>query len=170
MTGSSNEEEDFNVTALAADVTFLHHLDAIRRLKLQSELYWQDRDEPAGESEHAHGDEAEAEEEDHAEEEEHAEEDVRFRDNPIGYYALADYRASTRWGFGGRYDWVEPVNIEEDADDDETAYSGYLTFYQSELARWRLQYQHAELADGQDDERFWLQLTVAIGVHKHQLQ
>jgi hypothetical protein len=45
-----------------------------------------------------------------------------------------------------------------------------ITFYQSEFARWRLQYQRADLADGTDDNRFFLQGTFAIGVHKHMIQ
>jgi hypothetical protein len=166
LTGSSNEDDDFNVTALGADATFIHRFDAIRRLKLQSELYWQDRDEAAAEGHH-HGEEEDEHGEDGAAA---AEEAVPFRKNPYGYYALADYRAALRWGCGARFDSVEPVNREEGADDEETAYTAYLTFYQSEFARWRAQYQHAERADGGTDERFWLQLTVAIGVHKHQLQ
>ncbi|MBI3320414.1 MAG: hypothetical protein HYZ89_07520, partial [Candidatus Omnitrophica bacterium] len=51
-----------------------------------------------------------------------------------------------------------------------TAWSGYLTFYQSEFSRWRLQYRHTNFAGGGDDNTIFAQGTVAIGVHKHQLQ
>jgi hypothetical protein len=46
----------------------------------------------------------------------------------------------------------------------------FVTFFQSEFARWRFQYQYANLADGGHDNRFFLQGTFAIGVHKHSLQ
>jgi hypothetical protein len=48
--------------------------------------------------------------------------------------------------------------------------SAFLTFYQSEWARWRLQYRHEERANAKTDDAVFLQATVAIGTHKHQLQ
>jgi hypothetical protein len=97
---------------------------------------------------------------------------TNFHDNPWGFYTLLDYRLSPRIGMGGRLDYVEPVDIDpaglvRHAD---TAWSGYLTFYQSEFARFRLQYRRKNFAAGGDDNTVFLQGTVAIGVHKHQLQ
>lgn len=164
LQGSSSEEEEFDVTGLVGDLTFIHHFDANRRLKLQSELWWQDRDQPASGGGHGHGEE---EEEHHEEEEDEG--PTAFRSNPLGLYVLADFRLSDRFGIGGRYDFVEPINLDEGSDED-TGGTAYLTFYQSEFFRWRAQYQHVNLADGQDDNRFWLQATIGIGVHKHALQ
>ncbi|MBI3088621.1 MAG: hypothetical protein HYY91_07065, partial [Candidatus Omnitrophica bacterium] len=79
---------------------------------------------------------------------------------------------SPRFGIGGRFDYVEPVGVEPAARarPADTAWSSYLTYYQSEFARWRLQYRHTNFAEGGDDNALFLQGTVAIGVHKHQLQ
>lgn len=91
--------------------------------------------------------------------------------SPFGYYALADYRFAERWGFGGRWDWVQPIRTSsEQLRDAEKGISGYLTFFQSEFARWRFEYQHAWLDDGFEDDRLYLQGTFAIGTHKHPLQ
>ena len=92
-------------------------------------------------------------------------------DRPFGYYVLADYRLSERWGAGMRWDWVEPVASESALDTDhEHALSEYLTFYQSEFARWRLQYERIYGTDSTDDNKFFLQGTFAIGTHKHTIQ
>jgi hypothetical protein len=105
------------------------------------------------------------------EEEEPAGEDVSYDRSSTGLYFLADYRLAQRWGVGTRYDWVQPIELSDDyTRSEDQALSGYLTFYQSEFARWRFQYQYARLADGENDNRFFLQSTFAIGTHKHQLQ
>lgn len=97
--------------------------------------------------------------------------DRNIGDNPLGFYSLIDYRLSQSWGIGFRFDYVEPIKIEEELKrNQETAYSAYVNFYQSEFARFRAQYQHARLIDGEDDDRFLLQLTAAIGTHKHSIQ
>jgi hypothetical protein len=173
LLGSSDDDASNEVQALGVDATFQHHFDAVRRLKLQSELYAQDRDEPLFVAD---------EEEDHG----HAKSvhDHDFDENPWGMYALADFRLTPRWGFGTRYDYVELVDefdlIDEDGakhgvDEErvrghENAYSAYVTFYQSEFARLRLQYQHAELGSGLDDDRLFLQGTFTVGTHKHQIK
>ena len=70
-----------------------------------------------------------------------------------------------------RYDWLEPVSYDHEiGEKKEKAVTGYLTFYQSEFARWRAQYQYAETADGKDDNRVMLQGVFAIGTHKHAIQ
>jgi len=165
ITGSSNVEDEFNVDVMAVDLTWIHHLDAQRRLKLQAEWMQQDRSEPAVESDHGHGDDAD----EHGGHDEETDEPELFRMRPSGFYALADMRLSERWGLGLRYDEVEPVNI-EGSGDTETAALVYLTFYQSEFARWRLQVQDVDTAEGETDTRVWLQATISIGVHKHALQ
>ena len=62
---------------------------------------------------------------------------------------------------------VDPVLLVRHAD---TAWSGYLTFYQSEFARWRLQYRHTNFARGGDDNTIFAQGTFIIGVDRHPLQ
>ena len=91
---------------------------------------------------------------------------------PWGLYSLLDYRLSPRFAAGGRFDYVEPIDVDpaglvRDAD---TAWSGYLTFFQSEFTHWRLQFRHTNFAAGGDDNTIFAQASVTIGVDKHPLQ
>jgi|GEM_PF-587031 len=172
--GADQEGKSLGVNAGAADITFIHRFDPIKRLKLQGEFFYQNRDN-YGSAELDADEHDEHEEEGHNEEseDEHDHESLPaglFSDSSMGLYALADLRLSQRWGLGARYDWVEPIIFQEtDVRDAETGMSAYVTYYQSEFARWRLQYQYAELADGQNDNRVFLQGTFAIGAHNHQI-
>ena len=88
-----------------------------------------------------------------------------------GYYSLADYRFAERWAMGSRWDWVEPIDSIEGATKDYNQQLGaYLTFFQSEFARWRFEYRHDWNQDDTHDNVFFLQGTFAIGTHKHALQ
>jgi len=132
----SSDEDTYDVNALGADLTLTHYFTPVRRMKWQSEMYAQWRNDSAA------------------------------NDTPIGFYSLLDMRLTERWGVGGRYDWVQLV----DEDATEQAYSLYGTFFQSEFARWRLQYQLADLADAGYENRLFLQATFAVGAHKHRIQ
>jgi hypothetical protein len=152
LAGSKDADSSFEIHALGLDGTFVHYVTPSNKLKWQHELYLQDRDEAFSDAEDGTR--------------------THFQDNPWGLYSLVDYRLTPRWGVGGRFDYVEPVDMDpallvRHAD---TAWSGHLTFYQSEFARWRLQMKHTNFAQGGDDNTVFLQGTVAIGVHKHQLQ
>ncbi|MBI2495760.1 MAG: hypothetical protein HYW10_04255 [Candidatus Omnitrophica bacterium] len=152
LVGSKDADARWEVNALGLDATFVHYVTPTNKLKWQNELYLQDRDE------------AFSIDEDGAR--------TSFHENPWGLYSLVDYRFNPRFGFGGRFDYVEPVEaapvrLARHAD---TAWSGHLTFHQSEFARWRLQFRHTNFASGGDDNSVFLQGTVASGVHKHQLQ
>ena len=142
LVGSKDADAAFEVNAFGVDATLVHFFTPTNKFKWQNEAYFQDRKESD------------------------------FARNPWGFYSLVDYRLSPRFGVGGRVDYVEPIDLNpatlpRHAD---TAWSGYLTFYQSEFSRWRLRYRHADVAEGGDDNTVFLQGTVAIGVHKHQLQ
>lgn len=141
LAGSKDAESRLDVQALGVDGTLVHHVTPNNKLRWQSEAYFQFRDDTPG-----------------------------LPNNPVGFYSLLDYRLSPRWGIGGRFDYVEPVDDSTAIRDGDTALSAYLTLHQSEFARWRVQYQHVEEAEGGNDDRVFLQGTVAIGVHKHQLQ
>jgi len=152
FTGSRDDDSDLEVNALGLDATVVHYITPTNKLKWQNEVYLQERDEAVSVAEDGT--------------------ETLFRDTPWGFYSLLDYRFSPRLGAGGRFDYIEPVDVDPVtlAHAGDTAWSGYLTFYQSEFARWRLQFRHTNFARGGDDNTVFLQGTVAIGVHKHQLQ
>ncbi len=143
LTGSSDADASFEVHAVGVDATVKHFVTPSNPLKWQSEIFIQDRDETTNALNH-----------------------------PWGAYSLLDYRLNQQWAVGGRLDYVEPTDLfaASQARDADTAFGGYLTFYQSEWARWRMQYRHTDFAAGGDDDSFFVQGTVSIGVHKHALQ
>ncbi len=152
LVGSKNANNHFGVNALGLDATLTHYVMPANKLKWQNELYLQDRKESFTATDTGSR--------------------INFDRNPWGFYSLLDYRLSPRFGVGGRIDYVEPVDLNPTtrARHADTAWSGYLTFYQSEFSRWRLQFRHTDFAAGGDDNTVFAQGTVAIGVHKHQLQ
>lgn len=150
LAGNADDTNDeVDVMAWGFDAQYEHQFGSFRALTLQAEALLQDRDEPLTDA---------------------------AEDDPWGYYLLANFRASQRWEFGGRYDWVEVANYdpfdpdEPHARDEEEAFSAWITFHQSEFARWRLQYEHIELADGLNDDRLMLQGTFVIGWHQHPIK
>ncbi len=140
--GSKDTDAALEVNVLGLDATLVHYVTPTNKLKIQGEAYLQDRKESD------------------------------FNKTPWGAYSLVDYRLSPRFGVGSRFDYVEPVDLNPAVavQDGDVSVSGYLTFYQSEFARWRLQYKYTDFAQGGDDNTVFLQGTMAIGVHKHQLQ
>jgi hypothetical protein len=150
LTGSSDSDGGYEVNTFGLDSTLSYFVTPIQKLKFQSEWYLQNRSENTFERDS----------------------NVRVpgRSNPWGMYALFDYRLSELWATGVRFDYVEPIEELQSSRNADTAAAVYLTFFQSEFARWRFQYEHAWLAEGNDDNRFYLQGTFAIGTHKHQLQ
>lgn len=150
MLGSASETSYSAVNLLGVDATLVHHFSPMNKFKLQSEFYFVQQ----GKGTACDGN------------------DPVIRDtNPIGWYVLADYRLGQRWAMGGRLDWVQPIILdEEQTREEERAVSTYLSFFQSEFARWRLEYQYALLLNGDNDNRIFLQGTFAIGTHKHQIQ
>ena len=152
MLGSSDDDSSLEARALNIDFQLIHSFNSVQRFKLQSEFMFQDRSSPFVED--GAGDAS----------------NETLDKNPWGTYLLADYRFAQRWSSGTRIDYVEPTNHEDNLHNGDTAFSGYITFHQSEFARWRFQYEHVDFAQGDADNRFFLQSTVAIGQHKHALQ
>ncbi len=154
--GSRDEDASFEVNVFGLDLTLIHHLNANQALKLQGEAFNVDRSESFIEvTDDATGDVTQQD-----------------RDGNIwGGYGLADFRINSQWAAGFRFDYAEPVdNALENPDKAEIGCTGYLTFYQSEFARWRVQLSQVELVTGEDETRVFLQGTFAIGEHKHKLQ
>ena len=170
LCGADQNNRSFEVNVWAFDAVYQHRLASQQKLKLQSEFFMQRRPLFDGHGtyaasattlKHSHEEEQGGEQDSH----------LAYAEDSRGLYALADWRFSPSWGAGARYDWVQPIAIDQDyARSAEQAGSIFMTFYQSEFARWRAQYQRAALVDGRDDDRFFLQGTFAIGSHKHKLQ
>jgi hypothetical protein len=152
LVGSKDADARWEVNALGLDATLTHFVTPTNKLKWQNEAYLQDRDESFS----------------------IAEGDARtdFTGHPWGWYSLLDYRLSPRLGIGGRFDYVEPIDADPAllARHAETAWSGYLTLYQSEFARWRVQFRHTNFATGGDDNALFAQGSFIIGVDRHPLQ
>lgn len=148
LLGSRDSDGRFEVNVLGVDATYLNALTPTTKLKLQGEFYLQHRDEAYSAGETA---------------------TTQFDRHPWGAYLLADYRFAPRWSVGARADHVRLLDTAAPRHADQ-GLSAFLTFYQSEWARWRLQYRHEERANAKTDDAVFLQGTVAIGTHKHQLQ
>ncbi len=154
--GHKDEEEAFKVNVLGLDATLIHHLNANQDLKFQGEAFYMDRNDSFSNT---------------------VDSDTGINTfqnldgNLWGGYGLADFRINSQWAAGVRFDYVELVdNPLANPDKADVGYTGYLTFYQSEFARWRVQYNHIDLATGDVDNQFLIQGTFAIGDHKHKLQ
>ncbi len=150
LVGSKSSDNGFQVNVLGADATYTYHVTPTNKLLLQSEVYVQDR---GGASSTDSGTGAV----------------TRFDQHPWGIYLLGDYRFAPRWSAGMRLDQVRPVDTAASRNLDQGV-SAFLTFYQSEFARWRLQVRHETDADRKEDNAVFLQGTFAIGTHKHALQ
>ncbi len=143
LAGSRDEDSEFEVQVLGSDLTLKHQLSANQALKLQGEVFNVNREE--------------------------TEDDLDG--NIWGWYGLADLRVASQWSVGFRYDNVQPVdNPLENLQEEDTGYTGYVTFAQSEFARWRIQASQFDLSDGNKDTQIMLQGTFAIGEHKHKIQ
>jgi len=102
------------------------------------------------------------------------------------FYTYLTVKLSRRWSVGFRFDdaeipfdrfhlfdpdTLEPLDYREGLR--EVALTPYLTFWQSEFVRLRLQYQHAERDfatswGGDSDDKVWVQATFGAGPHKHE--
>ena len=175
LRGSTDPDARDEVNALGLDLTYQHFFTPFNKFKWQTEFYVQDRRE----SEVFDWDAANAYVQAAASGDlgtflgAFSEGPIRtvYDDRPWGMYSGIDYRLSPRFGVGGRFDYVEPVaGLSTNPRAADKGFAAYLTFYQSEFARLRLQYEHVDFASGGDDNRLYLQGSYAIGVHKHALK
>ncbi len=156
LAGSKDADSNFEVQIYGLDTTLIHRLDPNRYLKLQGELFYMNREES----------ELRTEDEDTGE--------ILFHDldgTLYGGFGLLHFRFHPQWSTGFRFDTVELVdNPLENPDKADVGYTGYLTFYQTEFSRWRVQFSHIDLADGREDSQVMFQGTFIIGAHKDKLQ
>lgn len=158
LLGSKDGRSSNSVSVIGTDLTYTHRFGESTALKLQGEAYQQNRRD----TQYEVVDDATSE--------------IFFNDldgNLWGGYGLADLRFHPQWSAGYRGDYVEPVDNDlANPDKAEVAHSIYLTFYQSEFARWRAQVTHFDSVMTGSDDGDWqlmLQGTFAIGEHKHKI-
>ena len=95
------------------------------------------------------------------EEEDHGEEATRA----LGFWGWGELRLNERWLAGARYEWTEnPGHPEQSA----WLFSPTLTWWQSEYVRLRAEYDLLGRTGESGKGRFLLQVTFAMGPHKHE--
>ncbi len=83
----------------------------------------------------------------------------------LGFWSMAEVRLSRSWLAGGRFDWAE----NPEAPDESAWMAGpTLTWWQSEFVRVRAEYDVVGHTQLDDRGRFYLQVTFAMGPHKHE--
>ncbi len=85
--------------------------------------------------------------------------------DPLGLFVSGEVKLSRRWLGGLRYQFVEGL---EDQAHHTTGFSPFLTFWQSEWVRMRLQYDFLRRNFDENENRFFLQFTWSLGPHKHE--
>lgn len=83
----------------------------------------------------------------------------------FGLYASGQYQLNRRWYAGLRYQYGQRL---ENNDDHEWSLGPILTFWQSEWVRLRAQYDFVNRNFDNRENRLFLQLTWALGPHKHE--
>jgi hypothetical protein len=88
--------------------------------------------------------------------------------NSLGFYTFGEYQLTQRLSAGMRFDYSQfPTNDK----DSEWSISPYLTFWQSEFSRLRLEYTHSErnsvtMPVEEGDNSLTLQATFTLGAHR----
>lgn len=160
LAGSSDTDMTFGTHVLGGDLTYLWRYADQRHFKIQSETFAGTRHENIGEEvidEETGGSSFP---------------EIDDSRNFWGSYILADWRFHPQWAVGTRFDHVKLVKTLDLANRDglDIGWATYLTFYQSEFARWRIQLNQRNLTAGKDPEyEALLQGTFSIGEHKHKI-
>ena len=98
---------------------------------------------------------------------------VAYDDHQSGWYAQSVYKFSPQWRIGARYSELNPGGVPaglagsaiDDGGHDPWAAAVMGDWSNSEFSRLRLQYNHEDLAAGQDDNQFIVQYIMSIGAH-----
>lgn len=86
----------------------------------------------------------------------------------LGWYSYVDYKFDRNWHMGIRYDFTQPF---EKVNNNKNLYQivPYITWWQSEWVRLRLQYNYLDgNANDELDRTLRFQITWAMGPHKHE--
>ncbi len=86
-----------------------------------------------------------------------------MNDRLWGGYSFMEAKLNNRWSAGVRVDYTQ---LPEIANATEMAVAPYVDLWQSEFARWRLEYKHT-FGNGrvQASDQAWLQYSVILGLH-----
>ncbi len=85
-------------------------------------------------------------------------------ESATGFWSMAETLLGQQWRLGGRFDWTENP---EDPSETSWLLGPTLTWWQSEWVRLRAEYAHLNRID-ESSGLFTLQVTVAMGPHKHE--
>ena len=87
-------------------------------------------------------------------------------DQAMGVWSMAELRLSPSWLVGARLDWTENP---EDTEETAWLFSPTLTWWQSEYVRVRAEYDLLGRSfESAREGRFLVQVTFAVGPHKHE--
>lgn len=81
-----------------------------------------------------------------------------------GAYFIGEYKFAQQWIAGARFEWVENP---EDRAQQTRLFAPTLTWWQSEFVRLRAEYDFLS-RPGDDFRQFLIQMTFAMGPHKHE--
>lgn len=98
---------------------------------------------------------------------------VPFDDSSSGWYAQTVYKFAPAWRVGARYTMLHAPDVPaglvgsalDSAGHDPYAISVMGDWTSSEFGRVRVQYNREELADGKEDNQFYLQYIFSLGAH-----
>ncbi len=84
-----------------------------------------------------------------------------------GAYLYGTRKLNQRWHLGLRLDWTQ---LPREPGEELWGVSPYVEFWQSEWARLRMQYSYGSrgIEDRRHENRFFFQVTWALGPHKHE--
>jgi hypothetical protein len=92
------------------------------------------------------------------------------RDNieAFGWYSYVDYKFERNWHIGLRFDYTQPFEVDNDNNNIKQIIP-YITWWQSEWVRLRLQCNCLKSNNSDiEDQTLRLQITWAMGPHKHE--
>ena len=87
----------------------------------------------------------------------------------LGGYGYLNAHLTARWEIGLRGDWLsgEAESVKDAVDEQTVEITPYLTFWQSEFVRLRLQYRRQMPDAGDASDLVLVQLSGAVGPHSH---
>ena len=86
----------------------------------------------------------------------------------VGLYQYIQAKVARRWEVGARFDWTMPFSVDNDGKH-VFGVQPYVNWWQSPWVRTRLLYAYTNSDLVQDDDhRLLLQVTFAVGPHKHE--